>query len=161
MTGFSRSVSFSTSHLKYISGITVIVKQYLDFIKNADSGIYLSDQGIIQDLISISYRKEIRELSSLRAVFKSLEKKNLSFLRVDCNLAVDKTLERIGTRLDGGSRLDGMDWDLAKKILNIQSGNFDVVRNTCSEFALGNHLSLDMEDSAEENANKLLASLQL
>ena len=137
---------------RYIVGFLAYVREYLDFKKDIKNGLLVSDQGIVQDFISIAHDSSIKDLGTVSSILSKLEKRNIRFIRVDCNLSEVDVLNRLRNRVNGGSRIEKNDDDEVIRLLNIQKRNLELVRQELNKSSESFHITIDTSVSPYDNA---------
>lgn len=128
---------------------------YSTFLKRGQ-GIYLVDQGIIQDFLSIAHIEEIKAAFELSKIESILKYQGVSIIRVDVFCPIDVVIERINSRDKQTSRLSRKTGVKLSSYLNIQKKNLECLRRN---LFLESTISLNSEEKIEDNAAKLIAYL--
>ena len=136
---------------RYVVGFLAYVREYLDFKKDIKNGLLVSDQGMVQDFISIAHDSSIKDLGTVSSILSKLEKRNIRFIRVDCNLSEVDVLDRLRNRVNGGSRIEKNDDDEVIRLLNIQKRNLELVRQELNKSSESFHITIDTSVSPYDN----------
>ena len=115
--------------------------------------ICILDEGIIQGFVSMAYKGTIRDkavfLDCIRNIMESLD----NVICVNCITDVNVSKERMRARKNKWSRLDAIqDDEELLKALSVQKKQFEAIRKK----AISLSISIDMNDSAEQNAKKII-----
>ncbi|ADI00523.1 hypothetical protein [Salisediminibacterium selenitireducens] len=129
-----------------------LIKTYMHYnnlCKNNKGDIIIIDQGIIQQIISILYLDESKELKQVNKMLVHM-KNSLNITFINTNLDVNENINRIGQREYKFSRLDFMDESNAYMAVTIQEKNHDKIRQAISEIKI-NYLNINTSLDVEHN----------
>ena len=145
---------------EYISVLIIYYRMYRHFLKHYPNDILITDQGIVQALVSINHGDAIIETKELTKIMSYINKKGIRFLSINCKNSVELSKERIKFRNTNIGRLDSCGEEEREKILKIQTGNFEIIRNELAMTMVGcRSLDIDTEISAEDNSTKIITFL--
>lgn len=115
--------------------------------------ICILDEGIIQGFVSMAYKGTIRDKAVFLDCIKSIMESLDNVICVNCITDVNVSKERMRARKNKWSRLDAIqdDEELLKALL-VQKKQFEAIRKK----AISLSISIDMNDSAEQNAKKII-----
>lgn len=113
--------------------------------------IIISDEGIIQYLVSILFEKKINSPKFsyyLNNIFKIISSDSQIIL-VNVNLDSSQIYKRLSQRRNGCSRLDDISQQKKRRIINTQKENFKVIHKCMQDIP---HININAEKNSEDNA---------
>lgn len=117
--------------------------------------VCILDQGIIQGFVSMAYDGTVKDKELFLNCIKSVMGKLNNVICVNCITDVNVSKERMRARKNKWSRLDAVqDDEKLLKALSVQKKQFETIRKR----AIFQSISIDMNDSAEQNAKKIIDS---
>lgn len=136
----------------HIAGILSFVRSYRDFPLQDEIKVLIQDQGVVQNFVSIAHHDPIRSIESLDKAIDWIVKKKATFVRIECELDAELSMQRIQLRATTGSRLDTMGIEERKQILLTQQDNFRIVREAFDKSGAFPVISISTRLKPEENA---------
>lgn len=121
--------------------------------KPRQTEVCILEQGIIQGFVSIAYQGKIRdEEKYCRYIGRLMESLNY-VLCINCNVDIETAKKRLKNRKLSGGRLYQIKSDKElEEILLHQKEQFEKIR----KISIQNSFDIDMENNAEENAEKIV-----
>lgn len=128
---------------------------YSECMKTDSADIVVSEQCCIQEIISCYHN---RPIGDSRFPFELLSALGNDYFVVNAVTSVEVVHDRIRNRKNGYSRLDRLDEDSLKTVLEIQEENFRALREAICEAGL-KHCEIHTEAEPEENAKAVIRAL--
>lgn len=127
----------------------------LKCMRETESGILLSDQGVLQHFLSGFYNQErVTGMKEARRIMRRAERDFAPFLEINLLLAPDKSLERMNGRKEKASRLERLSGVEATRLMTVQDATLRELRKAlCSPERT---LDADARKSPQENAEIIL-----
>lgn len=145
---FLRSPKLSKEERNIYRGFFVHIISYSHF-KRMNYKVLLSDNGLIQDLVSLFYKKESIFSKKHARTFSSLIKGYTNLNQVFCDIPVALSLERIRTRNRNKGRLDLIrDNKNLENALTVQSEFFQKMNVMLKSIGI-DFYKIDMNSGAE------------
>lgn len=125
------------------------------FGKKYSDSILVSDEGIVQYVISMLYDQKITNETHLDCtITEILSMSNyVDMIAINVEIKSELAISRIREREDGKSRLDHLDNNSLKYIMDIQIANFMVIRKYISNLS---HVDINVGSDIESNVRVLL-----
>lgn len=141
------------THLLYTSGYALKYKSIMRFSR-ADFAII--DEALIQFLVAMAFKDRMPHNDKAEAIVQELKRMGITFIRVDCVNHVCQAAERIMSRPPRGLVFEAMSKDELIATLEIESHNFDYMRELFSKVYPNQQvIEIDTNDSPIENAEKI------
>lgn len=140
---------------RYVTGFLAYIREYLDFQRDIKNGLLVADQGLIQDFISIAHDSIIHDVGMVSSIMSKVEKYNIRFIRIDCDLSEEEVLFRLRRRENGGSRIEKNIDTEVKRLLSVQKNNLFSLRHELNTLPYTSHISIDASVSPFDNASKI------
>jgi hypothetical protein len=118
-------------------------------MENSDE-VILVDQGIIQQIISISYETELISDRFVKKIIARLKKKNLNLYIINVDLDVAESFDRLNLRVGNVSRIQKMNRKKGIETLKIQQQNFDIIREIIRKTGMDS-IDINTQVSVDEN----------
>lgn len=121
--------------------------------KPRQTEVCILEQGIIQGFVSIAYRGKIRNEEKYCRYIGCLMDRINYVLCINCNVDIETAKKRLKNRKLSGGRLYQIKSDKElEEILLHQKEQFEKIR----KISIQNSFDIDMENNAEENAEKIV-----
>ncbi|PKM61471.1 MAG: hypothetical protein CVU99_03215 [Firmicutes bacterium HGW-Firmicutes-4] len=118
-------------------------------MENSDE-VILVDQGIIQQIVSISYETELISDRFVKKIIARLKKKNLHLYIINVDLDVTESFDRLNLRVGNVSRIQNMNRKKGIETLKIQQNNFDIIREIIRKTGMDS-IDINTQVSVDEN----------
>ena len=134
--------------------------KYQSIMRFSNADFAIIDEALIQFLVALAFQDEMPKTTKAEAIVRELKKMGIRFVRVDCINDVDLASERIMSRPSRGLAFEVMQKDELIKTLEIESANFDYMRELFSKVFEGqNVITIDTNRDPAENALKIQKEL--
>ena len=132
-------------------------RMYRQFSSHCPDGILISEQGLLQGLISIVHIDSLKDLKALNKIIAFFAKKKLCVNFVHCKNDVALAQQRFLARHANTGRLDHCDDKELAVAMEKQQQNFEAVRSSLAAMTLCRQLTVDTKCPPEENARMILS----
>lgn len=112
--------------------------------------VILVDQGIVQQIISISYETELLSDRFVKKMIACLKKKDLNLYIINVDLDVTESFDRLNLRVGNISRIQKMNREQGIKTLKTQQKNFDIIREIITKTGIDS-VDINTHECIEEN----------
>lgn len=136
----------------HIAGILSFVRSYRDFPLQSGIKVLIQDQGVVQNFVSIAHHDQIQPVEALNDAIDWIVRRKATFVRIECELDAELSMQRIQSRATSGSRLDAMDIHERRQILLTQQENFRIVREAFDKVCAFPVIRISTKLAPEENA---------
>ncbi len=161
INSYSRQYSVKRKMIIRVAYVNYL-KMYRDFVSDNKKGDLLTDQGMIQALISLSYQDKLLLTKDLDQFLKKSQLDKLPIIFVNCNIDSKISAERIHSRPKRiGWRIENLNDTELLKTLNIQAENFAFIRSYLRKIYPNIHmLDIDTQEAPQHNADKILQYIE-
>lgn len=152
-----RILKIPINKLKFVP--YMILTQLLINHFKTNGKVIISDEGVIQYLVSVLFDRKIDTLDFeiyLKNILKILSN-NSCFISINLHLNSSQILSRLSKRKDGCSRLDNISNSKRKRITSIQINNFKIIRKSIKDIP---HIDINAKNKIDYNANLILDILK-
>lgn len=150
----------SKNNRKFVPYLILTQLLIIYFGKKYPDSILVSDEGVIQYIISTMYDQRISNVDNLDCTLAVILSMNnyVDMLMINIETGLELARSRIQARKNGESRLDFLDNNKLESILDIQIANFILIRERMSYLA---HIDINASSSIENNVNILLSKVMM
>lgn len=135
-------------------------RMYRAFTKDHPTDILITDQGIIQAIVSLGHNDLLPKSDKIFNLFDSLRLNDLNIVFINCHVSKNISNERIIHRPSNGCRVEKMHEEERKKTLEVQEQNFDFIREAAMErYQKINFLDINSEASVDISVKKIISSI--
>jgi thymidylate kinase len=125
--------------------------------KQGNYDYILMDQGIIQNMVSIVYDKEMVSQSKVVPIIQIINQLADKYIVINTIIDMGESYSRIRNRKNGHSRIEKMNRDDFMRIAAVQKRNFSFIRDQIADRA--RVLDIYTENIVADNVNKIVGSL--
>ena len=116
--------------------------------------VILVDQGIVQQIVSISYETELLSDWFVRKMITRIKKKELNLYIVNVDLDVTESFDRLNRRVGNISRIQKMNREQGIETLKTQQNNFNIIREIITKTGIAS-IDINTHERIEENVRLL------
>ncbi|MDD3305845.1 MAG: hypothetical protein PHO29_01945 [Acetobacterium sp.] len=116
--------------------------------------VILVDQGIVQQIVSISYETELLSDWFVRKMITRIKKKELNLYIVNVDLDVTESFDRLNRRVGNISRIQKMNREQGIETLKTQQNNFNIIRKIITKTGIAS-IDINTHERIEENVRLL------
>lgn len=141
----------------FLFSVIRFVRMYHHYLEDNINGYLIVDQGFVQSLISIAYNERFPDINGFSKIIRDCDFARLPILYLNCSCNPVVNIERLRYRVGNYSRIQNLQNDELKKVLNIQNDNLSILRSVLVDYCPNaQFLCVDTERrSPEENAAKI------
>lgn len=138
------------------------LKMYRNFISDKKKGDLLIDQGLIQALISLSYKDKLLKTRNLDQLLKKSKLDKLPIVFVNCDVDTKISAERIRSRpYRSGWRIENLNDTELLNTLSIQAENFAFIRSYIKDiYPTVRMLNIDTHVDPQQNVEMIFHYLE-
>ena len=156
---YSLSLKRPGLFMHILRSVYIFSISYRRFVEQKKEKWMISDQGIVQAVISMCYPQEFKGGKLPEKILKRMFSK-YNIVVVNCISDTEISTERILSRKkQTKGRLDKLDEAQLRKALEIQENSFECVRGILNRINV-KQIDIDMKCTSEENAEKIYRELK-
>lgn len=145
---------FNRKNWLRIVAIIIIYDFYQKKSIEQSEEVILVDQGIVQQIVSISYETELLSDWFVRKMITRIKKKELNLYIVNVDLDVTESFDRLNRRVGNISRIQKMNREQGIETLKTQQNNFNIIREIITKTGIAS-IDINTHERIEENVRLL------